>query len=260
MSRILLFDIGNTHITLGAYQDDELDATWRITTRDEGTADEYAFMLRGLLRQKGKNGIPFDGSAIASSVPPLTPTFQELCERHLNLTPVVVGPGVKTGLNIRTDSPREVGADRIANAVAAKMLYGAPALIIDFSTTATVFDALDAAGDYVGTAIAPGLTTSANALFSAASQLPRVELAAPASKSPIGKNTVSSVQAGLVYGYVALVEGMVARVKRELGARAHVIGTGEMVQLIAGETKAIGTVDECLTLKGLKLIYEMNAR
>jgi type III pantothenate kinase len=258
LATILLFDIGNTHITLGAYRGDELVSTWRITTRVSGTADEYAVLLRSLLKQKGANGITFDGCAIASSVPPLVSTFDELCQRHLHLVPVIVGPGVKTGLNIRTDSPREVGADRIANAVAAKKLYGAPALVLDLDATATIFDAVSAEGDYIGTAIAPGLTIAADALFTHAAQLPRIELVAPVSKSAIGKNTVSSVQAGLIYGYAALVEGMIARVKKELGARARVIGTGEMVSLIAAETKAIDVVDDCLTLKGLKMIYEMN--
>ncbi|MDE3090146.1 MAG: type III pantothenate kinase [Chloroflexota bacterium] len=256
---MLLFDISNTHITLGAYRGDELVSTWRITTRVDGTADEYAALLRSLLKQKGANGITFDGCAISSSVPPLVSTFDELCQRYLKLEPIIVGPGVKTGLNIRTDSPREVGADRIANAVAVKKLYGTPAIVIDFSATATIFDALSDMGDYIGTAIAPGVTTSADALFTHAAQLPRIELVAPASRSAIGKNTVSAVQAGLIYGYVALVEGMIARQKQELGTRARVIGTGEMVQLIAAETKAIDVVDECLTLKGLKMIYEMNA-
>ncbi len=258
MKTILLFDIGNTHITLGAYRGDELVSTWRITTRIDGTPDEYAVLLRSLWRQAGANGITFDGCAIASSVPPLVSTFAELCEQYLRLKPIIVGHGVKTGLNIRTDSPREVGADRVANAVAAKKLYGAPAIVIDFSTTATIFDALNANGDYIGTAIAPGVTTAADALFRAASQLPRIELTAPASKNPIGKNTISAVQAGLIYGYVALVEGMIARIKKELSAQARVIATGEMVNLIAPETTAIETVDECLTLKGLKMIYEMN--
>jgi len=259
LSTILLFDIGNTHITLGAYRGDELVSTWRITTRVDGTPDEYAVLLRSLLRQRGANGLTFDGCAIASSVPPLVSTFAELCEQHLHLKPIIVGLNIKTGLNIRTDSPRELGADRIANAVAAKKLYGVPSIVIDFSTTATIFDMLNADGDYVGTAIAPGVATSADALFRVAAQLPRVELVAPASNSPIGKNTVSAVQAGLVYGYVALVEGMIARVKKELGALARVIGTGEMVELIARETKVMDVVDECLTLKGLKMIYEMNA-
>jgi type III pantothenate kinase len=257
MTTILLFDIGNTHISLGAYRGDELVSTWRITTRVDGTPDEYAVMLRSLFKQKNGNTISFDGCAIASSVPSLVSTFAELCEKYLQLKPIIVGPGVKTGLNIRTDSPRAVGADRIANAVAVKKLYGVPAIIIDFSPLATIFDALNDAGNYIGTAIAPGVTTSADALFMHAAQLPRVELVAPASKSPIGKNTVSAVQAGLIYGYVALVEGMIARIKREL-PKARVIGTGEMVNLIAAETKAMDAVDDCLTLKGLKIIYEMN--
>ena len=164
----------------------------------------------------------------------------------------------RNALNVRTDSPREVGADRISNAVAAKKFYGPPALVIDLSITATIFDAIGPEGDYLGASIAPGLATSADALFSVASQLPRVELVPPPSKSPIGKNTVTSVQAGLVYGYVALVEGMIGRIKKELGTQTRVIGTGEMVHLIADETRAIDVIDECLTLKGLKLIYGMN--
>lgn len=259
LATILLFDIGNTHITLGAYRGDELVSTWSITTRVDGTADEYAVLLRSLLRQKGANGESFDGCAIASSVPPLISTFDELCQRYLHLEPIIVGPGVKTGLNVRTDSPREVGADRIANAVAAKRLYGQPAVVLDLDATATIFDALNAEGDYIGTAIAPGLTIAADALFSHAAQLPRIELTPPASASAIGKNTVSAVQSGLIYGYVALVEGMIARVKRELGAPARVVGTGEIVNLVAPETHAIDVVDDCLTLKGLKMIYEMNA-
>ncbi len=255
---ILVVDIGNTHIKLGAYRDEELVSTWSISTRVDGTPDEYAVLLRSLLRQKGANGLVFDGCAIASSVPPLISTFDELCQRHLHLEPVIVGPGVKTGLNVRIDSPREAGADRIANAVAAKKLYGAPALVIDMDATATLFDAVNAEGDYVGSSIAPGLTIAADALFSHTAQLPRVEIVPPASKSAIGKNSVSAVQAGLVYGHVALIEGMVARIKKELGARARVIGTGELVSLITSETKAIDLVDDCLTLKGLKLIYEMN--
>ena len=259
MPAILLFDIGNTHITVGLARDGAFASTWSVTTRVDGTPDEYAVLLRSLLRQKGEEGQVLDGCAIASSVPPLLSTFDELCRRYLKLKPIIVGPGVKTGLNIRTDSPREVGADRIANAVATKRLYGVPAVALELDATATIFDALNADGDYVGTAIAPGLTIAADALFSHAAQLPRIELAPPASHSPIGKNTIHSVQAGLIYGYVAMVEGMVARVKSELGARAHVVGTGEMVDLIAAETKAIDVVDDCLTLEGLNMIYEMNA-
>lgn len=258
MKSILLFDIGNTRITLGAYRGDDLVATWHLTTRVEGTADEYAVLLRSLFRQRGENGIAFDGGALVSSVPPLVSTFQELCERYLHFKPLIISPNVKTGLAIRTDSPRELGADRIANAVAVKKLYSAPAIVIDFST-ATIFDALDANGDYIGTTIAPGVSTSADALFRTASQLPRIELTAPASSSAIGKNTVSAIQAGVIYGYVALVEGMIARLKKELGANARVIATGELAHLIAPHTKALEVLDEGLTLKGVKMIFEMNS-
>ncbi len=260
MATILLLDIGNTHITIGVQRAEALAFTWHVTTRVDGTADEYAALLRSLLRQKGASDIVFDGCVIASSVPPLTSTFEEFCQRYLHLNAVVVGPGIKTGLNIRTDSPREVGGDRIANAVAAKAYYSPPAIIIDFSTTATIFDALNGDGDYVGTAIAPGVTASADALFSHASQLPRIELTVPSSKSPIGKNTISAIQAGLIYGYVGLVEGMVARLKRELGQKAVVIGTGEVTGLIAPETKVIDQVDDFLTLKGLAVIYRLNIK
>ncbi len=255
---ILLFDIGNTHITLGLQRDQELVSTWHLATRGDGTPDEYAALVRSLLRQTGEGDLVFDGGIIASSVPPLVSTFDELCRRHLHVTPLIVGPGVKTGLNIRTDSPREVGADRISNAVAVKKYHSVPAIIVDVSTTATIFDSLGPDGDYLGTAIAPGVTTSAEALFSRAAQLPRVDLTAPASKSAIGKNTVSSLQAGLIYGYVGLVEGMVARLKKELGPRTLVVGTGEMLGLILHETRVIDVVDERLTIKGLALIYQMN--
>jgi len=251
--KILLFDIGNTHITIGAYRDDDLVATWRIATRVDGTPDEYAVTLRALLRQLGTD--TFEGGVIASSVPPLVSTFVELCEQHLQIKPLVVNAALDTGMTIRTDAPREVGADRIANAIAAKNLYGVPAIVIDLSPLATIFDALNDAGEYIGAAIAPGITVAAEALFAHAAQLPRVELVAPASRSPIGKTSASAVQAGLIYGYVALVEGMVARIKQEL-PRARVIGTGEMVHLIARETSALDVVDTCLTIKGLKEIYE----
>jgi type III pantothenate kinase len=257
MATVLLFDIGNTHISIGAYRGDEQIATWRISTRIDGTPDEYAVILRSLFKQKKLDAIQFEGGVIASSVPPLISMFDELCQRHLHFAPIIVNPSLKIDMTIRTDSPREVGADRIANAVAAKQLYGAPAIIIDFSTTATIFDVIDTSGDYIGTAIATGVTSSAEALFSHAAQVRRIELVAPASHSAIGKNTVSAVQSGLIYGYVSLVEGMVARIKQEIG-NARVIGTGEAVNLICGETQVIDVVDDCLTLKGMKIIYELN--
>lgn len=254
---ILLFDIGNTRITIGAYRGDDLVAAWHVSTRVDGTADEYAVLLRALMREKQAADIPFTGGAIVSSVPPLVSTITEVCDRYLHFQPLVVGSTLKTGMTIHTDSPSEVGGDRICNAVAAKKFHSVPAIVVDFST-ATVFDALNARGDYVGTVIAPGVTTSAEALFRAAAQLPRIELAPPTSGRAIGTNTTAAVKAGLIYGYVALVEGMVSRLKKELGEAARVIGTGELVHLIAPETKTIQVVDEELTLKGLKEIWGMN--
>ncbi|MGB8648151.1 MAG: type III pantothenate kinase [Anaerolineae bacterium] len=256
MAFILLFDIGNQHINIGVFDGEERRASWRVSTRLEGTPDEYALLLRNLLRQLGAP-VQFEGGAIASSVPPIVSTFQQLCQQQFNWSPLVVGPGVKTGVRIRTDNPREVGADRVANALAAKRLYGVPAIVIDFSGP-TVFDAINAEGDYVGSAIAPGIAVSADALFRSTAQLLRVELAPPNPPQVIGKNTINSVQAGLVYGYASLVEGMIVRLKKELGAGAQVIATGEQVHLIMNETGAFDVVDEHLTLQGLRLIYEMN--
>ncbi len=255
---ILLFDIGNQHINIGVFQGAERRASWRVATRLEGTPDEYAILLRNLLRQLGEK-VEFGGGAIASSVPPMVATFQELCQQQFGWAPLVVGPGVKTGVRIRTDNPREVGADRVANALAARRLYGVPAIVIDFSGP-TVFDAINADGDYVGSAIAPGIAISADALFRSTAQLPRVELAPPSPPQVIGKNSINSVQSGLLYGYVSLVEGMIVRLKKELGAEARVIATGEQVHQVMNETKAFDSVDEYLTLQGLRLIYEMNRK
>jgi type III pantothenate kinase len=254
MRPILLFDIGNQHINLGVFEGENLRASWRITTRVEGTRDEYAVLLKNLLRQTGAE-FAFEGGAIASSVPPIISTFQSLCQHQFNFAPLVVGPGVKTGVRIRTDNPREVGADRIVAALAAFRKYGGPLIIIDFGT-GTTYDAISAAGDYLGGAIAPGIGIAADALFEHAARLQRVELKAP--PSVIGRNTVESVQAGILFGYVAQVEGMVARLRRELGAEAKVVATGGYARLIAAHTQAIQEVDDRLMLEGLRLIHELN--
>jgi type III pantothenate kinase len=258
MASILLFDIGNQHINIGVFEGAERRASWRVATRIEGTPDEYGLLLRNLLRQSCTE-CEFEGGVIASSVPPMVSTFQELCQQQFGWTPLVVGPGVKTGVRIRTDNPREVGADRVANALAAKQLYGTPAIVIDFSGP-TVFDAISAEGDYLGSAISAGIAISAEALFRSTAQLLRVELAPPEPPSVIGKNTINSVRAGLMYGYVSLVEGMIARLQKELGAEARVIATGEQLHLIAKETHTFDVVDENLTLEGLRLIYELNRK
>jgi len=252
---LLALDIGNTQIVVGIYQNKQLFAAWRMATSVQRTADEYAVILSEFLVQKGLAPANIRGIVIGCVMPPLLTTFEDLCRRHLGREPLVVGPGIKTGLRIRTDDPREVGADRVANALAAKTLYGTPAIVIDFGT-ATALDAVDANGDYLGNAIAPGLAIAAEALFSRTAQLRRIELHAPG--TAIGKNTVAAMQSGVVYGHVGLVEGLVERFQKELGGRAKVIATGDSAELIAKETRVIEIVDPHLTLQGLRLIYEVN--
>jgi len=252
---LLAFDIGNTHIVIGVFREAEVVAHWRLTTATERTADEYRALLRNLLREADLSATDLSGAIIACVVPPLLPTFEELCLRAFHLTPLVIRPGLKTGLRIRTDNPREVGADRVANAVAARHHYGTPAVVIDFST-ATTFDAISAQGDYLGNAIAPGLLLSAQALFRQAAQLPHIAMACP--PNPIGTNTVLSMQSGLVYGHIAMVEGMIERIRHALGPDTRIIATGEYVDLIAPHARAIQIVEPNLTLEGLRLIYVSN--
>lgn len=253
---LLTIDIGNTNITFGVFNDSEaLEYHWRIKTDRERLADEYGIMMLGLMRHEGLNFDQIRGVAMASVVPPLTQVFVEMVERFIKRTPLVVEAGVKTGVQIRYDSPRDVGADRIVDAAAAYKLYGGPACVVDFGT-ATVFDAISATGDYLGGAIAPGIGIAAEALFSHASKLPRVDLVHP--PSPIGTNTVHALQSGLLIGYVCLVEGMVARFRGELGDNMRVIGTGGLAETIASATDALEIVNPWLTLEGLRIIWEMN--
>ena len=252
---LLCIDIGNTNIVLGFYRGEELMAQWRIATDHRRMPDEYAVTLRGLFYHNGFSSADVSGVVISSVVPPLTGTFEELCQDYFHQKPLVVDVGIKTGLRIRYDNPREVGADRVVNAAATLRLYGAPACIVDFGT-ATTFDALSAEGDYIGGAIAPGILISAEALFARTAKLPRIDLVRP--PRAIGSNTVQSMQSGILFGYVGLVEGMVARFRAELGADMRVVGTGGLAEVIARETPVIEAVDPWLTLKGLRMIYEMN--
>jgi len=254
---LLCIDIGNTNIVLGFYRDEELVAQWRITTDHRRMPDEYAVTLRGLFHNRGLSSADVSGVAISSVVPPLTGTFEKLCQDHFQQTPLVVDAGVKTGVRIRYDNPREVGADRVVNAAATLRLYGAPACIVDFGT-ATTFDALSAEGDYIGGAIAPGILVAAEALFARTAKLPRIDLVRP--PRVIGTNTVQSMQSGILFGYVGLVESMVKRFRKELGEDMRVIATGGLAPVIAQETDVIEIVDPWLTLKGLRLIWEMNRR
>jgi type III pantothenate kinase len=252
---LLCVDIGNTNIVMGLYRGEELLTHWRISTDQQRMPDEYGMLLIALLAHHGFTSQEIDGIALASVVPPVTDTFCEMLRHYLAPKPFIVDSGVKTGVAIRYDNPREVGADRVVNAAAAYTLYGGPACIVDFGT-ATTFDALSAKGEYLGGAIAPGVRVAAEALFQRTAKLPRIDLQRP--KKAIGTNTVDSMRAGILFGYVGLVEGMVARFRRELGPEMRVIGTGGLAGVIAEETKVIEVVDPWLTLKGLRLIYEMN--
>ena len=252
---LLCIDIGNTNITFGLYEGDHLSAHWRIRTIHEKMPDEYGIMLDQLFRHRGYRAEQVTGIAVASVVPPLTPIFVQVCQDYVERVPFVVDAGVRTGVRIRYDNTREVGADRVVDAVAVRAMYGVPACVVDFGT-ATTFDAVSAEGDYLGGAIAPGIGIAAQALFERTAKLPRVELTRP--PSVIGTNTTHSIQSGLLYGYVGLVEGMVARFKAELGPETRVVGTGGLAGVIARETAVIDVVDPWLTLHGLRIVYELN--
>ncbi len=252
---LLAIDIGNTNIILGVFEGEELRATWRMATGIDRTTDEYTALLLNLLQQQGLGTPDIKEVALCSVVPPLTATFEQLFQQYFHISPLVVGAGVKTGVRIRMDNPREVGADRIANAAAAHHLYRGPIIIVDLGT-ATTFDTVSKEGDYLGGAIAPGISTASEALFIRAAALPRVELVPP--KHTIGTNTITAMQSGIVFGYVGLVEGMVARIQQELGEKTKVVATGGYAELIAKETAVIDVVNLNLTLIGLRLIYLMN--
>jgi len=252
---LLAVDIGNTSTTLGVFDGEKLRATWHMATGVYRMSDEYAALLLNLLRQQGLDTTDIKAVALCSVVPPLIATFEELFKRYFNIEPLVVGTGVKTGVSIRMDNPREVGADRIADAAAAHHLYGGPVILIDLGT-ATTFGIISKEGDYIGGIIATGIATAAEALFTRTAQLPRVELAHP--KHVIGSNTVTAIQSGIIYGYASLVEGMLTRIQKELGVKAKVVATGGYAGLIAKETKVIDVVNPDLTLIGLRLIYELN--
>jgi type III pantothenate kinase len=254
---LLAIDIGNTNIVLGVFQGRRLKGNWRIATRLAKTSDEYGILLLDLFRSNDLRTDRIDGVILSSVVPPLTPIFTEMSLRYFNSNPLIVDGAMDTGLLNRYEPPRDVGADRIVNAVAAYQRYGGPVIIVDFGT-ATTFCAVSKKGEYLGGAITPGITISAEALFQGASKLPKVELAKP--KSVIGQDTVSSMQSGLLYGYAGLVDAMVTRMKKELESRTKVIATGGQARLILSETKTIDEVRPFLTLEGLQILYERNKK
>ncbi|WJY26712.1 MULTISPECIES: type III pantothenate kinase [Sporosarcina] len=252
---LLVLDTGNTNIVLGVYEGDGLKHHWRMETYRQKTEDEYAMQVKSLFAHVGLEFSDISGIIISSVVPPVMHPLEQMCKKYFKQEPVIVGPGVKTGLNIKYENPREVGADRIVNAVAAIHEYGSPLIIVDFGT-ATTYCYINERAEYMGGAIAPGVSISMEALFDRASKLPRVELTRP--EHVVGKNTVSAMQAGILYGYVGQVEGLVNRMKNAGRENPTVIATGGLAPLIGKETEVIDVIDEFLTLKGLKLIYERN--
>ena len=252
---LLAVDIGNTNITFGVFEDEQLRTTWRMATNVSQMSDEYAALLLNLLHHQGLDTSDIKEIAFCGVVPPLQGTFEELFQRYFHISPLVIGPGVKTGVRIRMDNPREVGTDRIVNAAAAHYLYSGSVIVADIGT-ATTFDTISKEGDYLGGAIATGIGTAAEALFARAAALPRVELVRP--QHAIGTSTIAAMQSGIIFGYVGLVEGIVARIQQELGEKAMVVATGGYAELIAKETAVIDTVNLDLTLVGLRLIYLMN--
>lgn len=253
---LLALDIGNTNISLGMFDGERLVATWRLSTDRAKMSDEYTALLTQLLQLRGLSPSDVDAAVMCSVVPPLTPTFVELCRERFGAAPISVGAGTKTGIRILYDNPRDVGADRIVDAAAALRLYGGPVIVVDIGT-ATVFDAVTAAGDYLGGAIAPGMAIAADALFNSTSQLRRVEIAAPA--TAIGRNTIHAIQSGLTLGYADLVRGMVGRFNAELGGGAKVVATGGLAPILEAEAGVFDDVNPDLTLTGLRLIHELNA-
>ena len=250
--RLLVVDVGNTNVVLGIYEGDTLAHSWRLATPRERTADEY-----GILAQQLTAGLTtsLDGAIVSSVVPPLNSAIEFMIKKYFNIEPLFVEAGVKTGIAVAVDNPLEVGADRIVNSVAAYEKHGGPLIIVDFGT-ATTFDVVTKDGKYVGGVIAPGITISAEALFARASRLPRVEIRRPA--TVVGTNTVVNMQSGLFYGYLGLVDGILARMKREVPDVKRVVATGGLAPLLAADSEFIDEVDPDLTLRGLKIIYDRN--
>ena len=252
---IFVIDVGNTNTVIGVYEGDTLKYHWRIETNRNKTEDEYGMIIKSLLEHEGLSFDQFDGIIISSVVPPIMFALEGMCKKYFGVKPLVVGPGIKTGLDIKYENPREVGADRIVNAVAGIHEFGSPLIIVDFGT-ATTYCYINEDKQYMGGAIAPGINISTEALYSRASKLPRIEIARP--DCIIGKNTVSAMQSGILYGYVGQVEGIVSRIKAQSKVEPLVIATGGLATLIANESTAIDIVEPFLTLKGLQLIYKRN--
>src|SRR5512141_57998 len=252
---LLTIDVGNTNLTLGLYNGDRLDPHWRLATDHARMPDEYGLQFLGLLEHARRSYSDLTGICLASVVPQLTQRIVQACREHLLQEPLVVDTGVKTGIRIRYEDPKAVGSDRVADAVAVMHAYGGPACIIDFGT-ATTFNALTKEGDYLGGAIAAGINLAAEALFTRAAKLPRIDLQRP--PNVIGRNTIHAMQSGLLFGYVSMVEGMVDRFREELGADMKVVATGGLAEVVARETDVIQVIAPWLTLEGLRILWDLN--
>jgi type III pantothenate kinase len=252
---LLTIDVGNTNLTLGLYEGDQLVRHWRLATDHTRMPDEYGLQFLGLLENAGRSIKDLTGISLASVVPPLTMRVVQACREYLRQEPLVVDAGIKTGVKIRYEDPRAVGADRVCDAVAVMKLYGGPACVVDFGT-ATTFNAITREGEYLGGAITAGVNLAAEALYTHAAKLPRIDLQRP--PSVIGRNTVHAMQSGLLFGYVSMVEGMVARFRAELGDDMKVIATGGLAEVVAKETPVIQHIAPWLTLDGLRILWELN--
>ncbi len=254
---LLTIDIGNTNLTIGLYKDETLDWHWRLATDHNRMPDEYGLQLLGLLTHAGFKASDLQGIVLASVVPPLTGRVIQACSEYLKQEPLVVDAGVKTGIRIRYEDPKSVGADRVCDAAAVMKLHGGPACVVDFGT-ATTFNAITKEGDYLGGAITAGINLAAEALYTHAAKLPRIDLQRP--PSVIGKNTLHAMQSGLLFGYVSMVEGMVTRFRAELGSEMKVVATGGLAEIVAKETSMIQIIAPWLTLDGLRIIWELNQK
>jgi type III pantothenate kinase len=255
MSLLLTLDVGNTNTVLGLHDGAELRGHWRLTTRREQTADEYGILVRNLFAAAGVDPRAIGGVALASVVPPLTSVLVTLSRQYLGQEPLVVEPGIRTGMPILYEPPGDVGADRIVNGVAAFAAYGGPVIVVDFGT-ATTFDVVTKKGEYLGGVICPGIGISADALFQRAARLPRVDVRNPG--RVIGRSTVGSIQAGLYFGYASMIEGLIGRIRSELGEPTRVVATGGLAATLSAEIPSIEAVDPVLTLTGLRLIWDRN--
>ncbi len=253
---LLVIDVGNTNIKYGVYDNDKLVASFRVSSKISKTSDEYGSVLVDLLQDRGIEKSSIDGIIISSVIPSLNYTICHMCEYFFNLQPLMVGPGIKTGLNVKVDSPREVGADRIVNSVSAFKKYGGPVVVIDFGT-ATTFNVIDVSGALIGGVIAPGIKTALDGLVNNTAQLPMIELVSP--KSVLAKTTETNMQAGIIFGFAGLVENILKKIFAEMKTNdITVVATGGLGEIIAKEVKEISTVDRTLTLDGLKIIYDLN--